>query len=621
MLNKIQIRPGIVRDITPYANEGGWIDCDKVRFRNGYPETIGGWSKYFGETFAGVCRAIHIWVSLAGTLYLGVGTHLKYYVNVGDMYSDITPIRLTTAAGDATFAATNGSSTITVTETAHGTSINSFVTFSGAATLGGNITADVLNQEYQIASIVNDNSYTIIAKDTAGVEVTANGSDTGNGGASTVATYQVNVGLESSVAASGWGAGSWGEDGWGEGSETDNLLKLRVWSHDNFGEDLLINASGGGIYYWDEDVGVGTRAVALSSLPGANLAPTVANWVLVSDQDRHAIAFGADPEDDIGVQDPLLVRWCDQENIAEWQTLTTNTAGSQRLGSGSEIIMALQTKREILIFTDSSLFSMQFLGPPYTFGFTEISKSIQVAGPNSAIAVDDRVFWMGRGRFMVYDGQTRELRCTIKDYVFDNINPTQYRKVFAGHNARYSEVWWFYPEDTENDRYVIYNYLEDVWSYGSMARTAWRDTGLIGQPLAADASGVIFAHEEGLNDGSENPPVGINAYIESAPQDLGDGNNFFFINRVIPDVTFVNSTGMPTLTLTLKARRFMGANYHKSDDTSVTRSATSPVEKYTEQVFVRLRGRAFAIRFESNGEDTGWRVGTPLVDIRQDGRK
>jgi len=639
-LQKLQFRPGVNRETTSYTNEGGWFDCDKVRFRFGTPEKIGGWERLSGKSFLGTCRALHPFVALDGTNYIGVGTHLKYYINEGGAYADITPIRQTTAAGDVTFAATNGSSTITVTDTDHGANENDFVTFSGAVSLGGQITADVLNQEYQIARVENANTYEIVAREVntlsnitvdgqyTPVPVVADGSDTGNGGASVVGTYQVQTGLDTTVAGTGWGAGTWSRGAWGSGSTLTAIGDtLRIWSHDNFGEDLIINIRNGGIYYWDKSTSSApfTRAVALSDLAGADATtPTIAKQVLISDRDRHVIVFGCDPENNIGTQDPLLIRFSDQENPLVWAAAATNTAGDLRIGTGSEIITALETRQQILVFTDVSLHAMQYLGPPFTFGINEIATNVTIAGPLAAVAVDDLVFWMGEEDFYMYTGQVQKLPCSVRSYVFNDFNVSQQEKVTSGVNSAYSEIWWFYPSaNSENiDRYVVYNYQEQVWYYGALPRSVWLDRGINQYPIAASLDGYLYFHEFGTDDGSVNPPASIDAYIESSQMSIGAGDNFVFLSRLIPDVTFNGSTAeSPSVDFTLQTRNWPGAAYSSTTDSPVTRSATVPVEQFTNEVNIRLRGRSFAFKIASDETGVGWRLGTPRVDMRQDGRR
>jgi len=639
-LTKLQFRPGVNRETTSYTNEGGWFDCDKVRFRFGTPEKIGGWEKQSSNSFLGTCRALHPFVALSGESYLSVGTHLKYYINEGGAYNDITPLRETTAAGAVTFSATDGSSTITVTDTDHGALENDFVTFSGAVTLGGTITADILNQEYQITAIVNSNTYEIEARAVAALAditidgqytptlVVANASDTGNGGASVVGAYQVNTGLDTTVAGTGWGAGTWGRGAWGSAASLTAIGSiLRIWGHDNFGEDLVFNIRDGGIFYWDKSTSSApfARAVALSDLAGADATtPTIAKQVLVSDKDRHIIVFGCDAQNNIGVQDPLLIRFSNQGDPTTWESLATNTAGDLRIGSGSQIITAVETRQQVLVFTDVSLHAMQFLGPPFTFGISEISTNITIAGPLASIAVEDTVFWMGREEFYVFNGQVQKLPCSVRSYVFNDFNETQAEKVTAGVNSSFSEVWWLYPSaGSDNiDRYVVYNYQEQVWYYGTLARSVWLDRGINQFPLAAGQDGYLYLHEKGLDDGSTTPAVAISAYIESSQMDIGDGENFVFMRRLIPDLTFDSSTAAsPQADFTLQTRNYPGGPYLQTSTDAVTRTATVPVEQFTNQVNLRLRGRSFALKIASSDTGVAWRLGSPRVDIRPDGRR
>lgn len=644
-LTKLAFRPGIQKEITSYSNEGGWNDCDKVRFRAGFAEKIGGWQKFATNSYLGTARALHPFVALDKSRYVGVGTNKKYYLHLGGDFIDITPLRLTTAAGDATFAASNGSSTITVTETNHQAVAGDFVTFTGAATLGGLITADVLNQEYEIQSIVDTNSYTIIAR-TAGTTiqsltddgsinrtpVTANASDTGNGGGSVVAAYQINTGLDTSVQGNGWGAGTWGRSTWNGDADVVGSNQafsiLRIWTHDNFGEDLLMNVRDGDIYYWDASVGTSTRAVKLSLRSDADVGtPTVAKKVIVSDVDRHVICFGCDSITEIGTQDPLLIRFSSQEDPTTWIPSATNTAGDLRIGSGSEIVAAVETRQQILVITDVSVHAMQFLGPPFIFGVQMISENTTIQGPQAAIAVDDTVFWMGLQEFYVYSGSVRKLACSVKDHIFSDFNSEQSEKVIAGINSSFGEIWWFYPSasSTENDKYVIYNYEQQIWYIGSLARTAWLDRGVNDFPIAANVDKYLYNHEFGFDDGSTNGP--ISAHIESSQMDIQDGDGFLFIRRVLPDITFRDSTGSggsnPSANFILKARNFPGADYSSSETSSnsITQTSTSPIEQFTDQVHVRIRGRSFALRVESTAEGVGWRLGSPRVDIRPDGKR
>ena len=639
-LTKLQFRPGVNRETTSYSNEGGWFDCDKVRFRFGTPEKIGGWEKLSGQSFLGTARALHPFVALDGTSFLGVGTHLKYYLEEGGGFNDITPLRVTTAAGAATFAATNGSSTITVTDADHGANENDFVTFSGAASLGGLVTAAVLNQEYQIFNIVSTSAYQIKARAVATVAqitvdgqytptlIVANGSDTGNGGGSVVCKYQIVTGLDTTVAGTGWGAGTYSRGTWGSGASLTAVGDiLRIWTHDNFGEDLIINVRDGGIYYWDKSTSSApfARAVALSDLAGADATtPTVAKQVLISDRDRHVIVFGCDAQNNIGVQDPLLIRFSDQENPLVWTAQPTNTAGDLRIGTGSEIITAVETRQQILVFTDRSLHAMQYLGPPFTFGISLISENITIASPLSAIAVDDSVYWMGEEEFYVYTGQVQKLPCSVRSYVFGDFNTSQSEKVTAAVNSSFSEIWWFYPSagSETNDKYVVFNYQEQAWYYGTIARSAWIDRGISQFPISAGLDGYLYYHEFGQDDGSVNPPAAIPSFIESSQMSIGAGDNFVFLSRLIPDVTFDGSSSpTPSVSMTLETRQFPGTAYTGTKSNTVQRSATVPVEQFTDQVFVRLRGRSFAFKIDSSDTGVEWRLGTPRVDLRPDGRR
>jgi hypothetical protein len=638
-LTKLQFRPGVNRDTTSYANEGGWFDSDKIRFRLGFPEKIGGWVRSSVYSFLGVCRTIHTWIDLNGTKLTGVGTRVKYYIEQGGFYWDITPIRVTTPAGEVTFAAVDGSATITITDVSHGAATGDFVTFSAAVTLGGVITADVLNQEYQL-TVIDGNSYTIVARAAATsiasitidgalvfTPLAANASDTGNGGASVVGAYQLNVGLGTVVAGTGWGAGLWGAGGWGELSPftTENIL--RIWGEDNYGEDLLFNVRDGGIFYWDTSADtLGTdRATALADIPGADATtPTIAKQILVSDTDRHVIVFGCDPLDAIGTQDPLLIRFSSQESLTDWTPTPTNTAGDLRVGAGSEIICAVETRQQTLVFTDTSVHSLQYLGPPFTFGLDQISENTTIISPMAAVAIDDNVFWMGEGDFYVYTGQVQKLPCTVRSYVFNDINNSALEVCNAAANTSFSEVWWFYPSASSEDcdRYVMYNYIEQSWAYGQLARTAWQDKGININPIAAGTDGYLYLQESGVNDGSTNPPSPITSYVLSSQLSLGQGEEFVFLSKIIPDLTFDASTvDDPSADFILEVRNFPGGAYLQSDTSNVVQTSTTPVEQFTDQAFVRLRGRSFALKVESSTAGTQWRLGTPRVEVRPDGAR
>ena len=637
-LSKLQFKPGVNREITAYSNEGGWFDIDNVRFQKGYPEKIGGWQKRSTNSFLGTCRALHPWVSLDRDQYVGVGTNLKYYIDEGGFYNDVTPLRLTTSAGAVTFAATNGSSELTVSHTSHGAVVNDFVTYSGAASLGGLITANVLNQEYYVTEVIDTGSYKIKAR-TAGTSISdityegqlnpslvaANGSDTGNGGGSVVGAYQINTGLNIGVSGAGWGAGTWSRGTWGSASSDAIVTNtLRLWSHDNFGEDLIMNVRDGGIYYWDETNTLSTRGVDITTLAGSDSAPTVAKQILVSDRDRHILAFGCDTEANPGVQDPLAIRFSSQESLTDWASTATNTAGELRLGSGSEIVTALETRQQILVFTDTTLYSMQFLGPPFTFGVNSLSENITIASPNAAIAVDDNVFWMGRAEFYVYSGAVQRLPCMVRDFVFSDINEEQLDKINAALNTEHSEIWWYYPSEnsTEVNRYVVYNYLEQVWYYGSFGRTAWIDRGIFDFPFAANADGYIYEHEIGFDDGTTNPTTPINAFIQSSPIDIGDGEQFMLLRKMIPDVDFRDSTALlPDVNITLDVKNAPDGTYSKTETDAFVKTQAAAVDARTEQLYFRLRGRQMRFKIASDDLGVTWRLGSPRLDIRSDGRR
>ena len=625
---KYIFKPGIDREGTDYSNEGGWYDANLVRFRKGRPEKIGGWAKNTLNTFLSTCRALHAWVNLELTKYLGLGTTWKYYVLQGNVFNDITPLRVTTSAGDVTFSASDGDATITVTDASHGAVANDFVTFSGAATLGGLITAAVLNQEYQIATVTSTNVYTIEAKDTDGDEVTANSSDSGDGGSSVVGAYQINVGLDVFVEGSGWGAGTWSAGTWGSVSAISASSQLRNWSHDNFGEDLVMNPRGGGVYYWDQSGGATTRAVAVSDLSGAILAPTIALQVLVSDIDRHVVCLGADPinasNQRTSSSDPMFICWSDQENITDWEPIATNTAGSLRLSSGSEIIGGLSSREEILIWTDVSMYSMQFIGPPFTFGVNLINQGIGLIGPKAAVNTPDGVYWMDRKGFYKYGGSVQLVPCAVHYYVFSDFNQEQYFQTFGFVNKQFNEVGWFYCSSgvTTIDRYVVFNYAENSWTIGQLSRSAWMDEGIFDAPVATYTTanvGYLYDHETG-NDADGSPMD--NVYIQSSDFDMQpDGDYYTFIRKIIPDVKFTGDGGSDqTINFVLKSRDFPGD--------SLTTDTTQNVTSTTQRLDTRVRARQLTFRVESDDDNSsgarlgvGWRLGDTRMDIKPDGRR
>jgi hypothetical protein len=628
-LQKFLFRPGIDREGTDYSNEGGWFDANLVRFRKNLPEKIGGWVKNTLNTFQSTGRALHAWVDLNLTKYLGLGTTWKYYIQEGDVFNDITPIRTTTSAGDVTFSATNGDATLTVTDTSHGAVENDFVTFSGAATLGGLITAAVLNQEYQIATITSANVYTIEAKDTDGDTVTANSSDSGNGGSSVVGAYQINVGLDVYVESSGWGAGTWGAGTFGSVSALSDTNNLRLWSHDNFGEDLIINVRSGGIYYWDTSAKtLGTdRAVALSDLSGANLAPTKALITLVSDIDRHVVCFGADPisgSSRTGSLDPMFIAWSDQENAAVWEPKSTNTAGSFRLSAGSSIIGATRARQETLVWTDTSMYSMTFVGQPFTFATNLVNEGVGLIGPNAAVNTPKGVFWMDKKGFYNYTGQINDVPCSVQNYVFSDLEEGQTFQIFGFLNKEFDEVGWFYCSEGETviDRYAVFNYDEEVWSIGQLTRTAWIDEGIFNNPMGTYSTadvGYLYNHETG-NDADGSPMD--NVYIQSSDFDIDPaGEEFQQIRRIIPDIKFTGTGGSDqTINIVLKKRNFPGE--------SLSTSSTNTCTATTTQINTRLRARQAALRIESDDDGSsgtrlgvGFRVGAMRMDLRPNGKR
>ena len=624
-VSKILFNPGINKELTELMDEGGWADGNLVRFRKGLPEKVGGWEKTFDSSYAGTGRAITAWVALDASKYLGLGTTTKYYIQRGNSIFDVTPVRKT-STNSITFAATDGSSTLTVTDASHGAIANDTVTISGAVSLGGNITAAVLNQEYTIDRVTGTNTYEITAKDTSGSTVTANASDSGNGGSGVDGVYQINVGLDVYVPATGWGVDTWGAGTWGSSSPIGETNQLRLWSHDAFGEDLVINPRAGGIYLWDESNGLSTAAVNITSLSGANLAPTKGLQVLVSDIDRHVIVLGADPisgSSRSGAIDPLLIVFSDQESVTEWEPTSTNTAGSLRLSAGSQIVGGLRSRQEILIWTDTALYSMQFVGAPFTFGVNLINENVGLISPNGAINAPDAVYWMSRDGFYIYSGTVSRLTCSVLNYVLDDFNQTQAYKVVAFTNREFNEVGWFYPSGSasENDRYVTYNYLEGAWSIGELSRTAWLDDGIFEKPRAAGKDNslhYLYTHEN--SDDADGQPMD-NVFIESGDIDIDDGEKFGFVKRIIPDVKFFgsNSTG-GQISLVLKTRNFPGD--------SLTTNSTNTVTSSTQQNHVRARSRQMVFRVQSDDSAattarTGfrWRLGANRFEIRPDGKR
>lgn len=622
-LKKFTFKPGVSRENTRYTTEGGWYACDKIRFRYGTPEKIGGWNRISSESYLGVCRSLWAWANLAGYVYTGVGTNLKFYVEDGGQYFDITPIRSSSTINNNPFALT-ASPTVTVTDTGHGCNTGDFVTFSGAVDIGGvgtNVTAAVLNQQFQV-TVLSPDTYTITLPITPNATAIA-GSP--GGGAAVTATYQINTGNDVQIVVIGWGVGGWGLGGWGGGSVT---TQIRLWSQSNFGEDLIFGPRGGGVYYWDSSAGTGVRGVNLATQVGASDVPTIQNYLLVSDVSRFVFAFGCN---DYGSssQDQMLIRWSDQENALNWTPSATNQAGSLRLSRGSTIVTAIQARQEVLVWTDAAVYGLQYLGGAEGWGAQLVGENTSIVSQNAVAYANGLSFWMGVDKFYMYSGQTQVLPCDLRQYIFSDINIDQFQQVCAGTNEGFNEVWWFYPSANSlvNDRYVIYNYLEKIWYYGELGRTAWLDSGLLVYPLAATYSNNLVFHEFGVDDNQTSIPTAINAYITSAEVDIDDGDRFMFIRRVVPDITFRGSTaGSPSGTLTILPLKNSGSGYNVpqsvagSSNASITRTATVPIEEFTGQVYIRIRARQIAMKFESSALGVQWQLGSMRLDMQPDGK-
>ena len=774
-LQKLAFRPGVNREGTTLSNEGGYFDGDKIRFRSGYPEKIGGWQvdsgAYFttvptstfssggtstaatptSASFWGIAKGLWNWINLTGYNLLGVGTNFKYYIqnSSGGAYNDVTPIRVTTLATEITFTATSGSTTIQVNDAAHGAQVGDFVCFSSAVSLGGVITAAVLNREYQIQTVTSNNTYTITSS------VAANASDTGTGGAATIGNYQLTTGFTTFTLGTGWGAGGWGgsvgpsattaltasinssstapiavtsttgftigtmyvgtegisftavtattfagtitrgvnttaaahtngdavyqypatSTGWGSPATTGIGIQLRLWSQSNYGEDLIINPRGAAMYYWANNASpnVYDRAQIIKASTNVvtkagtftpdTTCPSVANFVLVSDASRFTFAFGTN--DPTGVyattaQDPMQIRWSDQNTAATWTPAITNQAGGIRLSHGSQIITAIQTRQEVLVLTDSAIYSFQYLGAPYVWGSQLLADNISIISPNAMVVVNNVTYWMGTDKFYMYSGRVETLPCALRQYIYNNINLTEAFQFFSGTNEGYNEIWWFYCSITgttsagENgtgtpgspnrlvDRYVIYNHLERTWYYGTWngttvrPRTAWLDSPLRAEPTAGIGynsggvytNGAVVYHETTVDNNETTTPIAIESYVQSSDFDIGDGHNFGFVWRLIPDITFDGSSAAaPSVNFTVRPRAFPGSNYGNSNspDVDSTQSYVSTttynVQQFTQQVYVRIRGRQMAFKISSSDLGTQWQLGVPRIDVRPDGRR
>jgi hypothetical protein len=625
---RVVFNPGLNREVTSYAGENGYYDGDKVRFRYGLPEKIGGWislSNYLGVTgsFLGTARSMWNWANVAGYNLLGIGTNLKYYVENGGVYYDITPLRATATLTNP-FTTVSGSATLEISHTAHGATTGDYVTFSGATAVGGIPAASINSPQTFYITVINANSYSIVVNTPA--------TSSGSGGGTVVAKYDVPTGPNYTYSSGGWGRGNWGDTGWGISSDvyTGVTSTLRIWDAHNYGQNLLFGIRSGDIYYWDASnlpANFANRGVRLTDYvqsvnPSELNAPIKQAELLVSDTTRFVLVFGANPIGSM-TADPLLIRWSDQERLDVWTPAITNQAGSIRLSSGTKIIGAISTKQEVNVWTDSALYSMQYIGPPYVWGLTLAAENISIASPQCMTTVNNVTYWMGRDKFYIYSGKADTLPCSVRKYVFGDIDRLQFDKVICGTNEGFSEVWWFYcsANAAEIDRYVVYNHLDKVWTYGNMSRTAWLDSGIRDYPMAVESNQVLY-HEYGADDQSGASPAAISAYIQSSDFDLDDGDNFSFVNRIIPDLTFSGSTSAsPSVTFVLKPRSESGVDYTAETPQSIQRSASYPVEQYTKMLYVRARGRQMAFRVESTTVGTAWQLGAPRIDIRPDGKK
>ena len=617
-LKKLQQKSGVNRENTRYTNENGYFVSNNVRFRQGTPEKIGGWTRLSANFFLGVCRSLWNWVTLGGANYLGVGTNLKFYVESGGAYNDITPIRASSTINNNPFTG-NDTTTVTVTDTAHGGTTGDFVTFSGAT----GTYATIFNAEFQITVLTVD-TYTITT-----TSVIAAGS---SGGASVVAAYQIQIGAANATPFVGWGSGTWGSGLWGIGGGASTIA-IRLWSQANFGQDLVFGYRGGALYYWDSSTGLTARGVLVSSLATASNVPLLQNYLLVSAISRFVFCFGTNPFGGT-TQDPMLLRWSDQEKVEDWTESPTTQAGSLRLSHGSKIVTAIQTRQEIVVITDSALYSLQYQGPPVVWSSQLLGDNISIASPNAAAIASGVIYWMGVDKFYKYDGRLQTLRCDLRKFIFEDINLNQQDQFFASTNEGFNEVWFFYcsASATEIDRYVVYNYLENngegVWYYGEMARTAWLDSGLRNNPMAATTINNVVYHELGNDDNATATPLPISSVIETTEFDIDDGDHFGFVWRIVPDITFVGSdAASPQVTMTLIPMQNSGSGYNDpisvggNSDATIVRSATVPIEEFTGQVYVRVRGRQMILKVENNQLGCAWQLGSPRIDIKQDGRR
>lgn len=618
---KLDFRPGVNRETTDYANAGGWYDCNLVRFRQGRPERMGGWVKVNTvNQLVGTGRSLFPWVTLNGEQLYGIGTHLKYFISQGGGLTDVTPVRRDVTLGTNPITTVgSGSAVIEVADPGNGSGVGDYVTLSGVVGAVDGIPEAELNAEHIVTSVTSANAWQ------ATVSTVATTGGVAGGGTAVKAEYQITIGLNTTVVGLGYGSDTYGAGGYGDSSGSLTVgNKLRLWDEDNFGEDLLMNVRDGGVYHYD--VSVATRGTALSALTGSSSAPTVARQLIVSNNDRHVIAFACDDIGSVGTQDLLLIRWSDQESVINWDQTPETTAGSMRLNGGSEIVAAVEAQEEILVFTDTTLHSLRYIGDPYTFGQQIMGSEVSLIGPNAVIADGSVSYWMGADRFYRYTGTIEPMRSTVEEYIFGRLNKNQGLKVMAGLNKGENEVIWLYPstDGQENDSYVIFNYVEDVWYYGAFARTAWHDRHFDPYPTAIGADGYVYYHDNGCDDGENEPATALNPYIESSDFELANGDRLMLINRLVPDVTFDGSSNAsPSVTITLTPRDYPGEAYDTGDAEAsvVTRSAVLPVEQYTKLKNIRIRGRALKYRIESTALGVFWRQGSPRIDARPDGRR
>jgi hypothetical protein len=614
-LSRIQFKPGLNRDQTNYAGEGGFYECDKIRFRSGFPQKIGGWLRYGVFTLVGICRQMYNYITSASDNILALGTSAKLYLEVGSNLINITPLRpvdptYTTTATDNCVSTTNGQTGVTITITGCLPIVGNYVQISGATAVNG-IPASQINGNHEILTAPSPSSFTI-ATTTA-----ANNTGSGGGTAITV-SFEITVGDTSTVYGYGWGTGGWGAEGWGTSGLTPVTVFQRDWFMDNFDNDLVANVRNGLIYYWEYNGNFNTRAVLLSSLAGASDVPGQTMQILVSQNDKHLLAFGTTPYGG-GSFDPLLIRWANQDEPTNWTPTPTNSAGFLRVSRGSRIIRALPTRQEILVWTDTHLYSLQFTGTTDVFQLQEYADNISIISSRACISANNVTYWMGLDKFYIYAGRVETLPCTLRNYIFQDINLNQVDQIIAGTNEGWNEIWWFYPSANSqiNDRYVIYNYLEKIWYYGNIQRTAWLDSPLRPYPQAVGGY-FLYNHEQGTND--DTSPM--TAFIQTNDADIQDGDQLMLIKRIIPDVDFSGSTAAtPRVMMTMRPRNFPGANYITTNEPDVDRSTTVPVEQYTEQVFIRARARQMGFKIQSDELNVQWQLGAPRLDVRPDGRR